>query len=228
MPKADRSFDPDDYAPVAERITLFYLRYPSGQILTELVSRIDGVVTCKASVFRSPDDARPAATGLASEREDDGEINQVACLENTETSAIGRALANLGFTASRHRPSAEEMAKAGRSRARLADARLADRASAGVPEESVPGAPRLVRERPPGVDDALQARADALTDVLALLAAAERRGMRPARAEALRARLSGTAMSRESLERAERWLRRWMEEQQRRRSSAHPAESEVP
>jgi hypothetical protein len=49
----------------------------------------------------------------------DGEINAVACLENTETSAIGRALANLGFLASRLRPSAEEVAKATRARGRL-------------------------------------------------------------------------------------------------------------
>ncbi len=49
----------------------------------------------------------------------DGEINAVACLENTETSAIGRALANLGFLAARLRPSVEEVAKASRARARL-------------------------------------------------------------------------------------------------------------
>jgi hypothetical protein len=62
----------------------------------------------------------PAATGWASEREGDGDINTVACLENTETSAVGRALANLGFTASAKRPSREEMDKVARARTRLA------------------------------------------------------------------------------------------------------------
>ena len=75
-------------------------------------------------VFRPPSTARPrtaepAATGWAAERVGDGEVNAVACLENTETSAIGRALANLGFLASRLRSSAEEVAKVDRARARL-------------------------------------------------------------------------------------------------------------
>ena len=66
----------------------------------------------RAAVFRAAEDREPAATGWAAERVGDGEVNAVACLENTETSAIGRALANLGFLASRLRPSAEEVAKA--------------------------------------------------------------------------------------------------------------------
>ncbi len=113
-----------EYALVADRITLFYERYPEGRIITELVSRTGGEVTFRALVYRSPAEPEPAATGWASEREGDGDVNSVACLENTETSAIGRALANLGFTASVQRPSAEEIAKAGRARARLADDRL--------------------------------------------------------------------------------------------------------
>ena len=39
MPKTDLNFNPDDYAPVADRIRLFYDRYPTGRILTHLVSR---------------------------------------------------------------------------------------------------------------------------------------------------------------------------------------------
>jgi hypothetical protein len=88
------------YALVADRITLFYQRFPAGRIVTELYSRSEREITFRALVFRGPADVEPAATGWASEREGDGEINEVACLENTETSAVGRALANLGFTAS--------------------------------------------------------------------------------------------------------------------------------
>lgn len=116
--KAGARFDRDDYAPVADRIALFYERYPMGRIITHLIERSERGVVFRASVFRSCDERRPAATGWATEREGDGEINTVACLENTETSAIGRALANLGFTASKQRASAEEMEKVGRERAR--------------------------------------------------------------------------------------------------------------
>jgi hypothetical protein len=116
--KRDGKFDRDDYAPVADRVALFYERFPMGRIVTHLVDRSDRGVVFRAAVYRGLDECRPAATGWAAEREGDGEINTVACLENTETSAVGRALANLGFTASKHRASAEEMAKVARERAR--------------------------------------------------------------------------------------------------------------
>src|SRR6185436_1150165 len=89
-------------------------------ILTELVERTEQEIVFRAAVYRAAEDREPAATGWAAERIGDGEVNAVACLENTETSAIGRALANLGFLASRLRASAEEVAKADRARARLA------------------------------------------------------------------------------------------------------------
>jgi hypothetical protein len=132
MPKLDRSFDPRAYATVAERITLFYRQFPDGRIITELAARDEREVTFKALAFRHHADVVPAATGWASERYDDGGINSVACLENAETSAVGRALANLGFTASLRRPSREEMEKAGRARQRLS------LASGATPEEDEP------------------------------------------------------------------------------------------
>jgi hypothetical protein len=119
MPKSPFDFDPESYAPVAARVELFYERFPTGRIMTELVERTEQEIVFRAAVYRTADDREPAATGWAAERIGDGEINAVACLENTETSAIGRALANLGFLASRLRPSAEEVAKARRVRARL-------------------------------------------------------------------------------------------------------------
>jgi hypothetical protein len=91
MSKTDSYFNPDRYATVAERVELFYERYPQGRINTELVSRVDGAITFKAVVYRDPGDTTPAATGWASEKEGDSDINTVACLENTETSAVGRA-----------------------------------------------------------------------------------------------------------------------------------------
>lgn len=119
MPKSSYDFDPESYAPVAARVELFYEKYPAGRILTELVQHTDQQIVFRAAVYRTADDRQPAATGWAAERIGDGEINAVACLENTETSAIGRALANLGFLASRLRPSAEEAVKAARARTRV-------------------------------------------------------------------------------------------------------------
>ncbi len=118
MPKMPGPFNSSEYATVASRVALFLEQYPTGRIITELVSRTERETVFCARVYREASDAHPAATGWASEREGDGEINVVACLENTETSAVGRALANLGFLASTQRPSAEEMAKASRARVR--------------------------------------------------------------------------------------------------------------
>jgi hypothetical protein len=167
MSKTDSFFNPEQYATVAERIELFYERYPQGRINTELVSRADGAITFKAVVYRDGNDATPAATGWASEREGDSDINTVACLENTETSAVGRALANLGFVASTKRPSREEMEKAFRVRSTLAFGKR--------------------RESPPS----LQTRANARDDVLHLLTIAEQKGFSVRRAEIVRAKVSG-------------------------------------
>ena len=187
MGKAGADFDPEGYAPVADRIRLFYQAYPSGRILTTLVSRTDRDVVFEARVYRTADDREPAATGWAAEREGDGDVNTVACLENTETSAIGRALANLGFTASRLRPSAEEIAKAHRVRARLAIARVAER----------PTSPQLL-----------------IADLVHLIDRAERAGLRPVRAARWRMLLTGgpvgRAMPPALLLRCEDRLRRWI------------------
>jgi hypothetical protein len=181
MPKTDLSFDAGEYALVADRIALFYARYPEGRIVTELVSRTEREVTFRALVYRTPAERRPSATGWASEREGDGDVNLVACLENTETSAIGRALANLGFTASRRRPSREEMQKVERAR-------------------------RHVRQ----VSEELQAQADALADVLVLLEKAGRFGMRAERVQRTRDRLLASKPSLAELERVHERLRRWL------------------
>ena len=106
MPKTRPSLSGGDFALVADRIELFYDSYPDGRIITELVSRANGEITFRASVYRAAGDSAPAATGWASERESDDGVGTVTCLESTETSAIGRALANLGFV-SRNRASVD-------------------------------------------------------------------------------------------------------------------------
>jgi hypothetical protein len=199
VPKTDASFDPSAYAMVAERIAMFYARHPTGRIVTELIARTDREVTFRAAVFRSIDDAHPSATGWACEREGDGDINTVACLENTETSAIGRALANLGFTASRNRPSREEMEKADRARRRFV-ARAQPAPMAAARELTAAARPDA---RP----------AVLLADVLALVRIAERHGMRPLRGFAIRQSLQSTdpeQLTQTRLAEIERRLRRFI------------------
>lgn len=206
--RGDGAFDLASYAPVAERITLFYETFPRGRIITELVSRTERDVVFRALVYRDASDADAAATGWAAEREGDGEINTVACLENTETSAIGRALANLGFTASRERPSAEEMAKASRARVRAA----AEQPVSASVYRFVRSTDTLQRrELPNGA-----ARDPLVADLCALITRAERTGLRPRRAAQWREIVASGALSRETLLRCERRLRLWIHAPKRR------------
>jgi hypothetical protein len=196
MAKSDSGFDPSAYAPVAERIRLFWESFPNGRIMTRLVSRTDRDVVFEARVYRTSDDREPAATGWAAEREGDGDVNAVACLENTETSAVGRALANLGFTAAKQRPSAEEMQKAARARARLARSGRA----------ALPAAPLPVVL----AADARQAHANVVTDLLRLVDRAARSGVRPQRAQRWRTMLLTRQLPPERLTSYECRLRAWI------------------
>jgi hypothetical protein len=200
MAKSDHGFDPAAYASVAERVRLFWESYPNGRITTHLVSRSERDVVFEARIYRSADESEPAATGWAAEREGDGDVNSVACLENTETSAVGRALANLGFTAARERPSVEEMHKAARARARLGERPHMERAQRPVHSSRSTG-PET---------DARQRRANAASDVLPLVRAAERCGLRPRRAEAIRRRLLAQTTPARVVDAIARLLRRWI------------------
>lgn len=187
MSKTDSFFNPDQYAPVAERIELFYSRFPQGRINTEMVARHDGEITFKALVYRGADETLAAATGWASEREGDSDINSVACLENTETSAVGRALANLGFTASSKRPSREEMDKAVRVRNALAFRDRTRRESAN-----------------------LQSLTNVTDDVLRILSIAEVKGFPHRRSEILRDRVRQPGLSASRVKELESALRAWI------------------
>lgn len=215
MPKSDLRLELSEYAPVAERVALFYARYPTGRITTTLLSPLDSsLVVVQARVYRSEGQRVPAATGHAAERQGDGDVNAVACLENTETSAVGRALANLGFTASRQRPSREEMQRVSRARSRLAE---------GQPQTASPAAhadvPKAVAAHPgmPDSKDQLQTHADLLTDVLRVVGQAERSGLPAARAEVMRYVLLHHPLPDARVVRLERALRHWMAQRGRLR-----------
>ncbi|HEX6252529.1 MAG TPA: hypothetical protein VFZ56_13995 [Gemmatimonadaceae bacterium] len=208
MPKTTLSFNPAEYALVADRISLFYEQYPAGRIITRMISR-DRDVVFRAAVYRMPDDRTPAATGWASEREGDGDINMVACVENTETSAIGRALANLGFTASRKRPSREEMLKADRARQR--PARVAE-VPVSVPYRATrPEAPVAGVSSPSGTQSGPASSVTAAaTDLRDLLEEAEVKGFPSERLSAVRALLNGGALNETAIAKLEQSVRGWL------------------
>jgi hypothetical protein len=187
MSKSDSFFNVDQYATVAERIELFYSRFPEGRINTELVTRGDGEITFKALVYRTAAETLAAATGWASEREGDGDVNTVACLENTETSAVGRALANLGFTTSTKRPSREEMEKVGRVRRALS-----------------------LREARGSGNASLHSLTTVTDDVVHLLFKVEQQGFPPRRSDILRQRIKQPGLSASRVRRIERSLRNWV------------------
>ena len=106
-------FNLKDYEPVQDRIDKFYVKYPDGRILTTLESAIENAFTFKATIYKNIEEQKagvPFTCGWAREVIGDGYVNKDSALENTETSAIGRALANIGFHGSK-RQSQEEMKK---------------------------------------------------------------------------------------------------------------------
>jgi hypothetical protein len=199
MPKTPAELSLEHYAPVADRLTLFYARYPNGRVVTELVSRDETEIIFRAFVYRSVEEAGPAATGWAAERIGDGDVNTVACLENTETSAVGRALANLGLTASRNRPSLEEMEKAARARTRVA------RDATGARPVHVVAEPKAS-----ALESPVQRIANRAHDALELLAEAEHAGLAKEDLAPARAVLMAPSVSIENIEGIERSLRRWL------------------
>jgi len=103
-------FDLTNYETVDSRIKKFYELHPAGRIITELIAYSDQAFIVKAIIYRDDKENNPAATGLAEEKVGASPVNRTSALENCETSAIGRALANLNF-ASKARASVEEMEK---------------------------------------------------------------------------------------------------------------------
>jgi len=105
------SFNPADYAEVAERLPLFWKDCPRGRIITELIVDDGERIVMKASLFPTYEDHHPTTTGFAEEIRGSSMVNKTSALENCETSAVGRALANYQYQGSKKRASLEEMVK---------------------------------------------------------------------------------------------------------------------
>lgn len=104
-------FNLEDYETVEERLIKYWKDHPDGQIHTKLLESSANRFIVEASVFRTEADARPWTTGLAEETVQGRGVNATSALENCETSAIGRALANAGYATKGKRASREEMGK---------------------------------------------------------------------------------------------------------------------
>ena len=111
------NFNLDNYETVEERLKVFWKENPKARINTEIVHMTDDgtCVTVRAEIYKMEVDARPVTTGIAQETKGQGGFaNKDAWVENCETSAIGRALANWIYQGSnKARPSREEMSKVG-------------------------------------------------------------------------------------------------------------------
>lgn len=132
------AFNPADYETVAERIKRFYADWPDGRIITKNQTtkqdRLASTWVVEAEIWLPlwllNEEARMwvisggtnnlpfylKATGLAFEVDGQGMANKTSALENAETSAIGRALANAGYSGDK-RASREEMEKTQRANA---------------------------------------------------------------------------------------------------------------
>ena len=106
----------DDYEPVEDRLLKFWKDYPDGRIETELIEAATNRFIVMARLYRTEADQRYWVSGLAFETITDRGVNATSALENCETSAIGRALANCGYATRGKRPSREEMSKAVKDR----------------------------------------------------------------------------------------------------------------
>ena len=104
-------FNLADYEPVEVRLEKFIKDYPTFRIATELELVEKDRYIVKAYLYKVDSDVIAWSTGYAEETVSSRGVNQTSALENCETSAIGRALANAGYAPKGKRPSREEMTK---------------------------------------------------------------------------------------------------------------------
>lgn len=175
-------FNLDDYEPVAARLNRWLENRYGGylastndhpRVITQMVSE-PGADICvmRAELWLGE---MLIATGYAEEVRGAGNVNRTSHVENAETSAVGRALANAGMAGSdvNKRPSREEMSKVQRMTTGT-DKRLPDvtitQPSGVASEKQINFAKSMLKSGkhpiPANLDSMTKAEATALIDAL--------------------------------------------------------------
>jgi hypothetical protein len=143
-------FNLEDYETVEERLAKFWKEHPDGRIYTTLVEHTLQRFIVQAAIYRTEVDAQPWTTGYAEETVSTRGVNSTSALENCETSAIGRALANANYASKGKRPSREEMAKVNNAQPKPFAEKLADKIT--MPVEDDPWTTKEVHPTPSASD----------------------------------------------------------------------------
>jgi hypothetical protein len=99
----------DDYVPVAQRIEAFYAAHPDGSIQCDIYTLTDTLVVMRATVYRDREDPLPSIAHSMLAIPGKTAFTRGSEVENAETSAVGRAIAMLGFEVKRGMASHEEV-----------------------------------------------------------------------------------------------------------------------
>jgi hypothetical protein len=139
------------------------------------------------------------------ERSDTGGATSVAFVERAETSAVGRALANLGIDIALGQPdnAEHETVRGTASEQRRSNRAVTQRTPADPRPEARTGA-------------RLQQRADRVMEMAGLLGHAKRLGLSPAKLRVLRERVLRHDLDSATLTHIERRVRDWMERRMNR------------
>jgi hypothetical protein len=110
-------FDLSNYETVESRLVRWWAAYPNGRVYTCMMNYTGDACVFYCELYADKEDKVPVATGYAEEIKSDRGVNATSFVENCETSAIGRAIANCPLQAptSGPRPSRNEMAKVSRA-----------------------------------------------------------------------------------------------------------------
>ena len=100
----------EDYIPINERIIKMYSDYPDARIVTDVIELTDTRVTFRARVYRTPDYPVPTTGHSYMTIPGTTHFTRGAELENTETSAVGRAIALMGYEVKKSIASRDEVA----------------------------------------------------------------------------------------------------------------------
>ena len=102
----------DEYDQVEDRLKKFWEDNPNGRVDTKIIHVSEDFKNAihRCEIYKDIADEFPIASGIAQDQQGPVGANKTSWIENGETSAIGRALANWKYAAKK-RPSVTEMQK---------------------------------------------------------------------------------------------------------------------